>query len=332
MERLLGENLSYRYDERLVVNDVTVVVTPGRAAALVGESGTGKSTLLWLLAGLHQPLSGRRRVEGADGAVGPIGMVFQQPGLWDHLTVRDHLKLVLAGKGLSRGQRRTRVDAALAQMRLAPLQRRRPGQLSGGERQRVTIARALVVRPRWLLLDEPLAHLDGAARADLFALLSDALHKTNAGVLLATHNTAEALRIADDVIIMIDGRIAQQGPTARVYNARADLQTARVLGPAGELAGVATNGSLLAGGRPLLEGLDPSLAGPQRLILRPHMLRFITDPDGPAAVTRCEFTGAAWQLHVTAGDISLAVRAEAPLPPGTTGRLRAARSTITTHA
>ncbi|NLF29273.1 MAG: ABC transporter ATP-binding protein [Planctomycetes bacterium] len=317
MERLTGEHLSYRYGDRRVVDDVSLSVAPGRAAALVGASGAGKTTLLWLLAGLLRPLEGRRRVEG------PVGMVFQQPGLWDHLTVREHLALVLAGKGLSGARRRRRVDAVLGQMRLADLQRRRPGQLSGGERQRVAIARALAAAPRWLLLDEPLAHLDGTARTELFALLADALRDTGAGILLATHNTAEALRLADDVIIMVDGRIVQQGPAARVYGEPVDLRAARVLGPAGELAGQAAGGVLRVGGQSVLEGLDPSRAGPVRLILRPHMLAFTPAPDGPAAVLRCEFAGDGWLLHVAAGGTVLAVCGRSPLEAGTAGRLRA---------
>ena len=325
MDSLLGENLSFRYGDRLVVDNVTIALTAGRAATLVGASGAGKSTLLWLLAGLHRPLKGRRRVAGSTEPIGAVGMVFQQPGLWDHLTVTDHLNVVLAGKGFTRADRRTRLDATLSQMRLTHLARRRPGQLSGGERQRVAIARALVVRPRWLLLDEPLAHLDGAAREDLFALLRAALNETGAGVLLATHNTTEGMRIADDIVVMIDGRIVQQGPTHHVYESPVDLQAARVLGPAGQLTGVAETGSLIADGRLVLGNIDPSLTGPQRLILRPWMLRFVPDPGGPATVVRCEFTDGEYQLEVTAGDDSFPVRCKTPLPPATAGRLQVIR-------
>jgi len=322
MDRLIGENLSFRYGDRRVVDHVTIAVTAGRAAALVGASGAGKSTLLWLLAGLHAPQTGCRRIDGTDQPIGPIGMVFQQPGLWDHLTVAAHLRVVLAGKGLSRAERRSRLDTTLSQMRLTHLARRRPGQLSGGERQRVTIARALVIRPRWLLLDEPLAHLDGPAREDLFALLAAALQETGAGVLLATHNTSEAMRIADVVVIMIDGRIAQQGPTQQVYASPVDLQAARVLGPAGQVTGVAEAGSLWADGRPVLDGIETKLTGPQTMILRPRQVRFIPDPTGPATVVRCEFADGEHQLQVTVGDASLPVRSDVPHSPGTLGRLQ----------
>jgi len=265
MQCLLGQCLEFCYGAQPVLRGVDVRVVRGRATALVGPSGSGKSTLMWLLAGLLEPMAGRVTLAGADqqadssvstinAARMRIGMVFQQPALWDHLTAESHLELVLAGKGLPRVERRRRIDRALSGMRLEPLRRRRPGQLSGGEQQRLAIARALVVDPEWLFLDEPLAHLDGLIRSELFELLQAALAEARAGVLMATHDAADALRLADDVIVLLAGRVAQAGPAEQVYRRPVSLTAARALGPASEVHGEAQAGLLTCGAQAVLEG------------------------------------------------------------------------------
>jgi len=290
-------DVGFAYGGRSVLRGVRMAAAAGRVTVLVGPSGTGKTTLLWILAGLLRPTTGRV-VLAADAAspdAAPpfesgrarIGMVFQTPALWDHLTVRRHLDLVLAGSNLGQAERRRRVDRLLDQMGLASLADRRPGRMSGGERQRLAIARALVGGPEWLLLDEPLAHLDGPTRADVFDLLRGALAETRAGVVLATHNTDEAVRLADDVVVLLDGSVAQVGQTEQVYRRPVSLAAARALGPASEISGEARGGVLTRDGTAVLEGLAPERSGPQRLILRPEDLEFRPDPAGAARVARC---------------------------------------------
>lgn len=333
MQCLVAQDLSFGYGRRSVLDGVNLRVVPGRATALVGPSGSGKTTLIWLLAGLLRPAAGRVGLveEGPTAAQAddpaahgrmPIGMVFQQPALWDHLTVERHLELVLAGRGLARADRRQRVDRALSQMRLDPLRRRRPGQLSGGERQRLAIARALVGRPRWLLLDEPLAHLDGPVRGQLFELLRQALAEAQAGVLMATHSAAEALRLADDIVILLDGRVAQAGPAEEVYRRPVSLDAAGVLGPASEIRGDARDGVLSRHGQAILDGLDPSVAGPTRMILRPEDVEFCPDPAGPARVGRYEFAREAYYLYVEVAGDEMVVRSRGCVSSGTAGRLQ----------
>ncbi len=354
MQFLLGQSLEFAYGGEAVLHVVDVRIAPGRATALVGPSGAGKTTLIWILAGLLKPSGGRvllaeQTGQGEPQACRPsqdmpVGMVFQQPALWDHLSAEKHLELVLAGKALSRSERRRRIDRTLAQMRLLGLRKRRPAQLSGGERQRLAIARALAVEPQWLFLDEPLAHLDGAIRAELFELLRAALgqaarppaaggeqghaddgsraDRPRAGVLLATHDAAEALRLADEVVILLGGRVAQAGPARQVYRNPVSLEAARVLGPACEVVGEARGGALTAGGKIILEGLAASAEGLVRIILRPEDVEFRPDPGGPAVVVRCEFMAASYLLSArAAGTGVLALHGQA-VAPGTPGRLR----------
>lgn len=329
---LVGAGLAFGYDAAAVLRDVSVAVAPGRVAVLVGPSGAGKTTLLWILAGLLAPSVGRVMVSPTAEASAPgaepfdprrarLGMVFQTPALWDYLTVAEHLDLVLAGKVADRAERRRRAGLVLDRLRLGALAGRRPGRLSGGERQRVAIARALVVEPEWLLMDEPLAHLDGPARRDLFETLRGALAETRAGVLLATHDTAEALRLADDVVVLLGGTVAQAGPADEVYGRPASLAAAQALGPASEVSGEATGGVLACGGAAAIEGLPTDTCGPRRLILRPEDVAFRPDPAGPARVARCERAGGAFHLRVEVAGQGLWVHDAGPRPVGATGRI-----------
>jgi len=337
---LAGIDLTFGYGGRDVLRGATAAARAGRVTAVVGPSGSGKTTLLWLMAGLLVPKSGRvvlaESPDAAQASGKPVdfgrlrlGMVFQSSALWEHLTAEEHLRLVLAGKGLGRGERRRRTEEALARLNLAALRRRRPGELSGGERRRLAVARAVAADPEWLLLDEPLVHLDGPAREELFALLRGLLADTRAaqpagrqaGVLLATHDAAEAMRLADEIVVLLDGAVAQAGPPEEVYRRPASLVVARMLGPAGELAGEAAAGVLSCGGRPALEGLPPEDAGPRRIILRPEDVRFQADGAGPASVRRCEFQGDTYLLMVECCGSDVLVRHPHAVAPGATGRL-----------
>jgi putative spermidine/putrescine transport system ATP-binding protein len=328
-QTLTGMDLTFAYDGRDVLRGVTVSVRAGRVTAVIGPSGSGKTTLLWILAGLLPPKSGRVVVaDTPDDAPLSIGMVFQGSALWEHLTATEHLWLVLAGKGLARSDRRRRVDETLAKLRLATLGRRRPGQLSGGERRRLAIARALVADPAWLFLDEPLVHLDGPTRAEVFELLRETLTGVHAGVLMATHDAAEAMRLADEIVVLTDGAVAQQGTPEAVYRRPVSLEVARLLGPAGELAGNAAGGVLTSGGRAVLKDVPASLRGPQRLILRPEDVAFRAAPDGTATVRRCDFDGRDFLLTIDAGGTDIFIRHAEKIAAGTAGWLHLAAESI----
>jgi iron(III) transport system ATP-binding protein len=277
MSQLVCESVCYSD----VLHDVSLTLQRGKVCALLGPSGAGKSTLLWVLAGLWQHDSGN--VSRVDGK---IGMVFQQPGLWDHLTVEQHLKIV--------GADPNQIETILGLMKLTELRSRRPGRMSGGERQRLSIARALAINPTWLLLDEPMAHLDGPTRQDLFVLLRNALPELNAGVLIATHHAEEAMRLADACAILIDGRIVQQGTTQQVY-----------LNPVSPAAASATGPVTVF----------------NRKIYRPEQLTFTPDSSGDTVVQRCKFMGSRYQLLIQSGDEMITIISPQEVPIGVPGRI-----------
>lgn len=277
MSGLACESVSYRD----VLHDVSLSLRRGEVCALLGPSGAGKSTLLWVLAGLWRPDNGKVvRDEGR------LGMVFQQPGLWGHLTVEQHLAVV--------GAQPSQIEKTLHLMNLTSLRRRRPGKMSGGEQQRLSIARALAIDPAWLLLDEPMAHLDGPSRSDLFDLLRSALNELNAGVLIATHHAQEAMRLADRCAILLEGHIAQQGPPKEVYENPISHAAAVVTGPVSSF---------------------------DQRPHRPEQLTFTPDPAGSAVVQRCEFLGASYLLQVNIDSAVVASASAQAVSPGTCGRI-----------
>ena len=208
------------------VDGLTLDVLPGDFLALLGASGSGKSSLLNLLAGLDHPTSGKVFVLGRDlGAMSPIelsrhrngtiGMVFQSFNLLPRMTVMENVELPLRIAEVPRAERPQRVHEALERVGLAARLTHRPGELSGGEQQRVAIARALVNRPRILLADEPTGNLDSATGDEILRLISsinqpvaNAVPATT--VVMVTHERALAERYANRIVTMADGRIARE--------------------------------------------------------------------------------------------------------------------------
>ena len=195
------QHLRKTHGATCAVNDVSLRVGPGEQVAVVGHSGSGKTSLLRLAAGLDRPDSGSLRVEGT------VGMVFQSLALWPHVTVRGQVGLVLHGPRWDGARRQARVDEMLALLGIDAWADRKPGLLSGGEQQRVALARALAPDPEILLLDEPLAHLDREGRALLRERLRPLLAKRC--VLIATHDEDDARVLAQRVVRMQNGRMVE---------------------------------------------------------------------------------------------------------------------------
>lgn len=213
-------------------------VSASGTTVFFGASGSGKTTLLRMIAGLETPDGGSIRFAGEtwfDASSGAranapsqqrrVGYVTQEPALFPHLNVRENV-----GFGVERSGRDARADELLALVGIAELARRMPGELSGGQKQRVSLARALAIRPRLLLLDEPLSALDGVARDALRRDLGRFLRSLGLPALLVTHDRAEALALGDDVALVADGKIVQTGPIADVFSKPASVEAARVVG------------------------------------------------------------------------------------------------------
>src|SRR6185437_2619178 len=188
-----------------VLNDVSFRIDPGHVACVVGPSGCGKSTLLGLAAGLLRPSSGALRWDGVPVAIGRnphLGMAFQQPGLFPWMSVRENVAIGLRTRGQSRRDARRVADEFLDTVGLADFRDAYPSQLSGGMAQRVGIARALALRPRLLLLDEPFAAVDAFTRLKLQQEFKTLLKLNRPTVLFVTHDVPEAIALGDVIVVM----------------------------------------------------------------------------------------------------------------------------------
>jgi iron(III) transport system ATP-binding protein len=230
--RLEIEGLCKRFGDRTVVGEVGLTVEAGRVACLLGPSGCGKTTTLRLVAGVDVPDAGRIRVDGATVAEGRsalppeargVGLMFQDFALFPHLTVAGNVGFGLRGAPGAAA----RVAAMLARVGMSRCAGLYPHQLSGGEQQRVALARALAPRPGVMLMDEPFSGLDQRLRDEVRDETLELLRAEGAAVVLVTHEPAEAMRMADEILLMRDGRIVQRGTPYAIYTKPVDLRAAR---------------------------------------------------------------------------------------------------------
>ena len=226
-----------------VLNDVSFRVGAGSVACVVGPSGCGKSTLLALAAGLLRPAGGSLTWDGAPVRMGPnqhLGMAFQQPGLFPWMTVRQNVAIGLSTRGRSRRDARAIADEFLATVGLSEFRDAYPSHLSGGMAQRVGIARALALKPRLLLLDEPFAAVDAFTRLKLQQEFKSLLRLDRPTVLFVTHDVPEAIALGDQIVVMTQRPATVQRiiPVAREDRDRASPAYGRKLAETLECLGV----------------------------------------------------------------------------------------------
>ena len=214
---------------------VDLAVGEGELVVLVGPSGSGKSTLLRAVAGLETLDAGAVRVGGRDVTSSPpgrreVGMVFQDLALFPHLTVAQNIGFGARARGDAAAHVARATAEAARTLDIGGLLDRRPGELSGGERQRVALARALLRRPRVFLLDEPLSSVDAELRVRLREEIKDLQRRTGVAMVHVTHDHAEAMAMADRVVVMRAGRIEQVGTPVQVWETPATVFVARLLG------------------------------------------------------------------------------------------------------
>ena len=225
--KLILEDLTKLYGNALAVDRINLRVQEGKFVSLLGPSGCGKTTTLRMIAGLEQPNDGRIIVDGrtlsdSKTVTAPerrgMGMVFQSYAVWPHLTVWDNVAYGLKLKGHSRETVAKRVVALLELVGLPQYAQRYPSQLSGGQQQRVALARALATEPSILLLDEPLSNLDALLRETMRFEIRSLQQRLGITTIYVTHAQDEALAVSDEVVVMSEGRILQQGPPEVVYS------------------------------------------------------------------------------------------------------------------
>ena len=216
------ERVGKRYGTTPAVRDISIATHPGEFYTLLGPPGSGKTTILRMLAGLVAPDAGRIVVDDEDVDPVPpeqrnIGMVFQPYGLWPHMSVADHVGFGLRARGEARDEVASKVRAALALVGLEGVESRRPSELSGSEQLQLAMARVLVVRPRLLLLDEPLSGLDDAQRASMRLLLGRLHREVSITTIHATRDHADALALSTRIAVLQGGHVLQEGKPPEVY-------------------------------------------------------------------------------------------------------------------
>jgi iron(III) transport system ATP-binding protein len=299
--------LTKRFGAAVALDRVDLAAPEGRFTCLVGPSGCGKTTLLRILMGLEPPTAGRIEINGQDISRLPpaqrgMGMVFQSYALFPNMRVADNVAFGMTGVA-SAADRARRVAALLETVGLPGLEHRFPNQLSGGQQQRVAIARALAVEPRILLLDEPLAALDPQIREQLRGELKSLQRRLGVTTVMVTHDQAEALAVADLIVVMRAGRIEQAGSPETLYDAPANAFVAGFLGAANLLQGqTVDSGSIRLAGGQMLPAAAGAFAPGARVTaaIRPERVRLAT---GGAAgldgrVVNTVFGGANLRLEV----------------------------------
>ncbi|MBT2322684.1 ABC transporter ATP-binding protein [Variovorax paradoxus] len=287
----------------------TLHVEPGEVLALLGPSGCGKTTLLRLIAGLESPDEGSRIIFGDQDVTDRpveqrgVGMVFQSYALFPQMTVEANIGYGLRIRGMAPAEERRQVGELVDLTRLGGLEKKRPGELSGGQRQRVALARAVAVRPRVLLLDEPLAALDAKLKESLRDELAELLRRLHITAIHVTHDQQEAMAIADRLAVMSAGRIVQIGRGEDLYRAPAHPFVAEFLGRVNRLErapDAVAEGVLRIGGAAF--ACPGAWQAHTTLLIRPEDLQVGTQQPGwgAARVEQRTFLGDRVQLRLRA--------------------------------
>jgi putative spermidine/putrescine transport system ATP-binding protein len=309
------ENLQRHYGAVSALNDLSLTLGAGELVALLGPSGCGKTTALRLLAGLEQADGGRVVIGGEDVTGLPankrdVGMVFQSYSLFPHMVAWENVAFGLQMRKVGAAERKRRALEVLELVGLAPYANRYAVQMSGGQQQRVALARALAIRPKVLLLDEPLSALDAKVRSRLRDEIRRVQLEVGITTLFVTHDQEEALAIADRVGVMNAGHIEQLGPPTLVYTRPATPFVAEFVGLTNRLPGTVSHGEVDVRGARLPLVHPDAADGPAVALVRPEAVALTSDGDmsaGPLVgnVIAVAFLGATSRVTVDLGDMTV---------------------------
>jgi ABC-type Fe3+/spermidine/putrescine transport system ATPase subunit len=313
------------FGEFVAVKGVDLTIQNGSFVTLLGPSGCGKTTLLRMVAGLEMPTGGEIRIKGKRVNETPIhkrnlGLVFQNYALFPHKTVFDNVAFGLRYRNVDKASIRQRVTRALEIVRLPGVEKRLPSQLSGGQQQRIALARAIVIQPDVLLLDEPLSALDANLREEMRTELKQIQRSLGITTIFVTHDQEEALAMSDQVVVMDHGLVEQVGAPEDVYRWPATRFVARFLGQSNILPGRAETSAdgattvRLENGKILRVATKLQSTGtPVEVVVRAH--RVLVGPPGraangsgnrlPGVVTGLNFQGGTACYFIDAGGLKL---------------------------
>ncbi len=294
------------FEEKPLLKGVSFSLAAGETLCLLGSSGSGKSTILRIVAGLEQPEHGEVRWLGQNLANVPahqrnFGLMFQDYALFPHLDVFENIAFGLRMQKWSENEVKLRVAEVLRQVNLSAFGQRRVAELSGGEQQRVALARALASRPRLLMLDEPLASLDRALREHLMDELRNILHQTGLPAIYVTHDQQEAFTIADRVILLHEGQVAQAGTAPEVFAKPANGWVAAFLGLGNLVEGIVTVSGVETPLGAIQFKTNLEIGRKVTLLLRPQAMLVETGETLSGKVTDVVFRGHEFRIELENG-------------------------------
>lgn len=276
------ENVTKRFGEVVALKPLTLDIAPGTLVTLLGPSGCGKTTTLRLIAGLESASEGKILIGGQDvthlsATYRRVSMVFQSYALFPHMTVLENVGYGLAVKGMPKAEVRDRAEAGLELVGLKGFGARLPSELSGGQQQRVAVARAIVLEPEVLLLDEPLSNLDAKLRRHVREEIRQIQQRLGLTAVYVTHDQEEAMAVSDRIIVMKNAEIAQEGTPQDLYDRPASAFIADFIGDANvipvEVVKAGPQTEIRLCDQTYTLPLAWPVSGPAQLVLRPHQLQ-----------------------------------------------------------
>lgn len=294
MSGLVLKGVSKTFGSFRAVEPLDLAFADGALTALLGPSGCGKTTLLRMVAGLEAPTSGSIALGGRDITALPahkrkFGMVFQSFALFPHLNVRDNVAYSLTIAGTAKSEAHATANRLLDLVQLGPFGDRRVGALSGGQRQRVAIARALAQEPAVFLLDEPMSALDAKLREDMQVELRLLQQRLGITTIVVTHDQREAMTMADQIVVMSNGRVEQKGTPQEIYHQPANAFVADFIGKANFFSGVAEAGGVRIGDTLLETQVNFIQGAPVKVAIRPERACLDTGADRNRVQARVTF-------------------------------------------
>jgi len=301
-------SVAKHFGKNVVLRDITLEIAEGEFLTILGESGSGKTTLLRILAGFEQATSGEVWMAGQRLDTQPpyrrlVNTVFQSYALFPHMTVEDNVAYGLRIAKRSAAEIQSRVSEALAKVKMSAYAKSKPSKISGGQQQRIALARALVNRPRLLLLDEPLSALDANLRRQMQVELKALQREVGITFIFVTHDQEEAMVMSDRIALLRLGELEQVASPREIYTRPATAYTAQFIGHTNLLKANVNNGAATSGA---LIWLTSATDGPALFSLRPESIRVATGAAGAvrfaARVRDQVFHGANELWRVECGD------------------------------